>query len=52
MRSDHTKHPTVLVAEDYDDARELISIWLEGGGYRVVEARDGAEAVKSNARSS
>ena len=39
-------HPTVLVVEDYDDARDLISMWLTAGGYRVIEARDGAEAVE------
>jgi two-component system, cell cycle response regulator DivK len=39
-------HPTVLVVEDYDDARDLISMWLTTSGYRVIEARDGAEAVE------
>ncbi len=46
MESDHKQGQTVLVVEDYDDARELISLWLTGSGYRVVEARDGAEAVE------
>jgi two-component system cell cycle response regulator DivK len=50
LRSDHERRPTVLLVEDYDDARELISIWLEGSGYRVVQARDGAEAVEAARR--
>jgi two-component system cell cycle response regulator DivK len=45
MESDYKEGQTVLVVEDYDDARELISLWLKGSGYRVIEARDGAEAV-------
>jgi two-component system, cell cycle response regulator DivK len=45
MQSDHKENQTVLVVEDYDDARELISLWLKGSGYRVIEARDGGEAV-------
>lgn len=50
MESDHRQHQTVLVVEDYDDARELISMWLKGSGYRVIEARDGAEAVEAARR--
>jgi two-component system, cell cycle response regulator DivK len=50
VSTDNKARPTVLVVEDYDDARELISIWLEGSGYRVVEARDGAEAVEAARR--
>ena len=46
MPSDHDRQLTILVVEDYDDARELISMWLTGGGYRVIEARNGAEAVE------
>jgi two-component system, cell cycle response regulator DivK len=45
MESDYKQGQTILVVEDYDDARELISLWLKGSGYRVIEARDGAEAV-------
>jgi two-component system, cell cycle response regulator DivK len=50
VSTDNKARPTVLVVEDYDDARELMSIWLEGSGYRVVEARDGAEAVEAARR--
>ena len=46
MPADHNQQLTILVVEDYDDARELISLWLTGSGYRVLEARDGAEAVE------
>lgn len=37
---------TILVAEDYADARMLMKIMLEGFGYQVVEAADGLEAVE------
>jgi PAS domain S-box-containing protein len=37
---------TVLVAEDNDELRSLITISLEGYGYTVIEARDGLEAVE------
>jgi two-component system, cell cycle response regulator DivK len=50
VSTENKARPTVLVVEDYDDARELISIWLEGSGYRVVEARDGEEAVEAARR--
>jgi two-component system cell cycle response regulator DivK len=50
VSTDNEARPTVLVVEDYDDARELMSIWLEGSGYRVVQARDGAEAVEAARR--
>lgn len=37
---------TILVADDYDDARELLQIILERAGYRAVTARDGVEAFR------
>jgi len=37
---------TVLLAEDNADVRTLARSVLEGAGYRVVEAVDGAEAVR------
>lgn len=37
---------TILVAEDEPDISELITISLEFGGYDVVTARNGAEAVE------
>ena len=36
----------VLVAEDYDDTRELIKFILENDGHEVIEAKNGLEAVK------
>jgi len=38
---------TVLIAEDYRDAREMMKYLLEFYGYDVLEAGDGNEAVKS-----
>jgi two-component system chemotaxis response regulator CheY len=42
----------ILVAEDDDDVRRLITVLLRGAGYMVDEAQDGAEAweaVEGNA---
>ena len=38
--------PLVLVADDYEENRFALRLWLERRGYRVVEAPDGNEAVK------
>ena len=38
--------PVILVAEDERDIRELIVFTLQLGGYNVVEAANGEEAVK------
>lgn len=37
---------TVLLTEDEQDVREIAREFLESGGYRVIEAKDGAEAVQ------
>jgi signal transduction histidine kinase len=37
---------TILVVEDETGVRELASEFLKAGGYRVLEARDGVEALK------
>jgi CheY-like chemotaxis protein len=37
--------PTVLVVEDHDDARQLCQQFLEFGGYSVVTATNGREAL-------
>ena len=37
--------PTILVAEDHDETRNLLRFVLEGAGYRVVEAETGTDAV-------
>ena len=36
---------TILIAEDQDDDREMMRIFLEGEGYNVVEAENGREAI-------
>jgi CheY-like chemotaxis protein len=36
----------VLIADDYDDAREALKTLLELRGINVIEARDGREAVE------
>ena len=40
------EHPTVLVAESYEDTRFMLKYWLEAEGYGVVEAGNGQEAVE------
>jgi signal transduction histidine kinase len=37
---------TVLVADDEDDVREVVAAMLGSLGYRVIEARDGVDAVE------
>ena len=37
---------TVLLAEDEQDVREVAREFLESGGYTVIEARDGADALR------
>jgi two-component system cell cycle sensor histidine kinase/response regulator CckA len=37
---------TVLLAEDEQDVREVTREFLESGGYTVLEARDGADALR------
>jgi CheY-like chemotaxis protein len=37
---------TVLLAEDEQDVREIARQFLETGGYRVIEAKDGADAIR------
>jgi len=36
----------VLIADDHDDGRRMYAEYLAAMGFRVVEARDGEEAVK------
>ncbi len=37
---------TVLIVEDYADTRAMMKYLLQGFGYFVIEAADGAEAVE------
>ena len=41
-----THDKSILIVEDDDDVRESLAAFLEGEGYPVVEARDGAEALR------
>src|SRR5688500_15480580 len=36
---------TILIAEDYDDNRELLRLLLDAAGYDVREARNGQECL-------
>lgn len=36
---------SILIADDYEDNRELLRLMLEAVGYRVREARNGRECV-------
>jgi DNA-binding response OmpR family regulator len=46
------EQPVVLAADDDDDILELVAFRLEHAGYRVLQARDGAEALELSRRSS
>jgi two-component system cell cycle response regulator DivK len=35
----------ILIADDYDDNRELLRLMLENAGYSVRETRDGRECI-------
>jgi PAS domain S-box-containing protein len=36
----------VLIVEDNEDVREMLKVWLEHEGHEVLEAADGAAAIK------
>lgn len=36
----------ILIADDYEDNRELLRLMLRGANYEVLEARDGQECVE------
>jgi two-component system response regulator CpxR len=36
----------VLLVEDDTDSREMLAMWLELDGYRVLQAENGAEALR------
>ncbi len=38
-------HASILIADDYDDNRELLRLMLQSDGYRIREARDGRECL-------
>ncbi|HEV2704438.1 MAG TPA: response regulator [Pyrinomonadaceae bacterium] len=39
--------PTLLIADDYDDTRELLCLILQTEGYTVRQARDGREFLEA-----
>lgn len=41
----NNERPTILLVEDFDDARELYSTCLRSSGYDVIEAATGNDAV-------
>ena len=41
-----TQPPTILVADDEHDIRELVAYRLSRSGYTIIEARDGQEAFE------
>lgn len=45
VQKDKSCH-VILVVDDNESNRELLSVFLSGSGYEVIEARDGLEAVK------
>ena len=38
--------PTILIAEDSDDLRSMLTQFLEANGYRILEAVTGREAIE------
>ncbi|MBF5043853.1 MULTISPECIES: response regulator [Myxococcaceae] len=45
MATNPQNKPLVLVVDDYADAREMYAEYLEFSGFRVAEAKNGAEAL-------
>jgi CheY-like chemotaxis protein len=46
MRDTVSTDLTILLVEDFDDARLVMRLQLEHRGYRVIEAEDGKKAVE------
>jgi len=44
--NDTNEPPTILVADDEEDVRELVTYRLTRSGYRVIGAGDGQEALE------
>ena len=43
---------TILVADDFEDTRLIMRLWLQKRGYRVLEAADGVQALEVARRES
>ena len=50
MRQQQAAKTKVLVVEDFEDARYVLRAFLESGGYEVLEAANGREAIEAAAR--
>lgn len=46
MGQNKSASKTVLIVDDYNDARELLELFLMTSGYNVVEAENGLEGVE------
>ncbi len=46
MTKSRTERPCVLLVDDYPDAREMYSEYLQFSGFDVVEAANGMEALQ------
>jgi CheY-like chemotaxis protein len=46
MSAAAAQKPLILVVDDYADAREMYSEYLEFSGFRTAQARNGAEALE------
>jgi DNA-binding NtrC family response regulator len=47
MSDQHSRTPTILIADDDPTIRANLRLFLESEGYRAIEAADGAEARKA-----
>ena len=47
---ENTARRTVMIVDDYDDVRNILKLWVEKHGCRVVEASGGDEAVETAER--
>ena len=47
---ENTARHTVMIVDDYDDVRNILKLWVEKHGCRVVEASGGDEAVETAER--
>ena len=36
---------TILIVDDQKEVRELVEVTLRSGGYRILEAKSGEEAI-------
>ena len=46
MKPNKTERPCVLLVDDYPDAREMYSEYLEYSGFEVIQAGNGMEALQ------